>query len=76
MEAAIQAYDCDNGEVPTQNNHIQAQKHSKEDVLDFSKVGEPQQHKLCDRGEVSLVDSVPKIDLQRTGMKEKTVYLP
>lgn len=76
MEAAIQAYDSDSGDVPTQNNQIQAQKYSKEDELDFSKVGEPQQQELCDRGDDSLVDLVPKIDLQRTGMKEQTVYLP
>lgn len=43
LETAIQAYDNDNGDVPLQNNQIQAEKHSKGDELDFSKVGEPKQ---------------------------------
>ena len=43
MEAAIQADDSGNGDVSTQDNQIQAQKNSKEDELDFSKVGESHQ---------------------------------
>lgn len=70
VEAAIQADNSDNGDVSTQDNQIQAQKNSKENKLGFSKVGESQQQELCDRGEIIMVGFVPKIDLQRTRMKE------
>lgn len=70
MEATIQADNSDNGDVSTQDNQIQAQKNSKENKLGFSKVGESQQQELCDRGEIIMVGFVPKIDLQRTRMKE------
>lgn len=43
MEAAVQADDSGNGDVSTQDNQIQAKKNSKEDELDFSKVGESHQ---------------------------------
>ena len=74
MEAASQAYDRDNGDVPTENDQIQAQKYSKEDELWISPRLEKPSSNLCDRGEIRLVDLVPKIDLQRTGMKKQIVY--
>lgn len=74
VEAAIQAYDSDDSDVPAENDQIQAQKYSKEDELDFPKVGEPQQQELGDRGEISLADLVPEVDLRRTGMKKQIVY--